>query len=278
MTLFSTHLSIFSLRKYYSIFEISWSNGFVYRLNFVMWRVRSVIQLLVVYFLWLAIFKEGGTIVGYDRSMILTYVLGTAILRSFVLGSRSQDIGREIASGDLNNFLLRPLNYFGNWLSRDLADKVLNLIFVAIELIILILLLQPSIIIQTQVFYVASFLFASFIALLIYFFLSFLISSITFWYPEHSGWPARFLLFVIIEFLSGGLFPLDIFPKAAFNILRLLPPAYFLFYPLQIYLGRLSIQEVLSTLLIMFSWLAILIFISRLVWHKGLKVYGAYGR
>lgn len=267
-----------SLQKYLQVLKISWSNGFVYRLNFIMWRVRSVLQLLVVYFLWHAIFKEGGTLAGYDKQTMLTYVLGTAILRSFVLGSRSIDIGQEIASGDLNNFLLKPINYFANWLTRDLADKALNFIFVIIELTIFILVLKPPLLVQTRLFYIASFVVLSTFAMLIYFFLSFLISATTFWYPEHNGWPARFLSFVIIEFLSGGLFPLDIFPQTVFRVLRILPPAYFLFYPLQVYLGRINAQEVFSTATTMIIWLAVLVLIARFVWYRGLAIYGAYGR
>jgi len=114
--------------------------------------------------------------------------------------------------------------------------------------------------------------------MLIFFFLSFLVSAVTFWYPEHNGWPARFVAFVIIEFLSGGLFPLDIFPQAVFKVLSFLPPAYFLFYPLQIYLGRLAKPEIFAVFAMMFVWLAVLYFCARLVWNKGVKIYGAYGR
>lgn len=266
------------LSKYLQIGKISWANGFVYRLNFVMWRVRSVIQLLVVYFLWLAIVGKSEAIFGYEKQMILTYVLGTSILRSFVLGSRSIDVGSEIANGDLSNYLVKPLNYFANWLTRDLADKALNLIFVIFELTAIIIILKPPLFLQTNSLYLISFIVAAILAMLIYFFLSFLISSVTFWYVEHSGWPVRFFSAVIIEFLSGGLFPLDILPQVAFNILRLLPPAYFLFYPMQIYLGRLSGQRIFIVLLTMAVWLIILIKIAQYIWNKGLKVYGAYGR
>lgn len=266
------------MKKYLSIFFISWANGFVYRLNFIMWRVRSVIQLLVVYFLWLAIFRQGGTIFGYEKQMILTYVLGTALLRSFVLGSRSVDVASEIARGDLSNYLVKPINYFANWLTRDLADKTLNLIFVSFELTAIILILKPPLFFQTQPLQLILFIIASLLAMLIYFFLSFLISSVTFWYVEHSGWPVRFVSTVIIEFLSGGLFPLDILPQVAFNLLRFLPPAYFLFYPMQIYLGRLNFQASVTSLLVMIVWLLALIKITQFIWNQGLKVYGAYGR
>lgn len=267
-----------SLQKYKQILQISWQNGFVYRLNFIMWRVRSVIQLLVVYFLWLAIFKDGGNFAGYDKQTILTYIIGTSVLRSFVLASRSQDVGAEIATGNLNNFLVRPLNYFLSWLTRDIADKALNFSFLIGELILLFLILQPPFFMQTDLFYLSTFLLTSVLAMLLYFFLSFLISSVAFWYPEHNGWPGRFLAMVIIEFLSGGLVPLDVFPRPAAAVLQLLPPAYFLFHPLQIYLGRISYLQTWAILTSLIFWLGLLIFIAKLVWNKGLKIYGAYGR
>lgn len=266
------------LAKYITIAKISWSNSFVYRLNFIMWRVRSVLQLLTIYFLWLAIFKKGGMAFGYDLELMGTYIFGTAILRSFVLGSRSVDVASEISRGNLSNYLVKPLNYLANWLSRDLADKALNLIFVTGELFILLYLLRPQIWLQANPFYLIAFLVASLLAMLIFFFLSFLISSVTFWYVEHSGWPLRFLSMVIIEFFSGGLFPLDILPPLAYNVVRLLPPAYFLFYPMQIYLGRLSIQATIGALTVMVLWVVILVKITQFVWNQGLRVYGAYGR
>ena len=100
----------------------------------------------------------------------------------------------------------------------------------------------------------------------------------TFWIPEGNGWPQRFLIFVSLEFFAGGLFPLDILPEAIFKIAKNLPSAFFLNFPLQIYLGRLSVQEVFSTILIMFAWLFVLITVAKFIWHRGLKVYGAYGR
>ncbi len=267
-----------ALGKYKQILQISWANGFVYRLNFIMWRVRSILQLLVVYFLWLAIFKEGGSFAGYEKQTILTYVLGTSVLRSFVLASRSQDIGAEIASGDLNNFLIRPLNYFANWMSKDLADKALNSIFVFVELALIIFILQPPLFLQTNPIFLSAFVITSVVAMLMYFFLSFLISSITFWYPEHNGWPARFLAVIMIEFLSGGLFPLDIFPEKAARVLEFLPPAYFLFHPMQIYLGRVGLIHIATILGSMIVWVIALAVVSKSVWNKGLKIYGAYGR
>lgn len=266
------------MSKYFQVFKISWANGFVYRLNFIMWRVRSLFHLFTVYFLWIAIFGQRQQVFGYSQSVMLTYVLGTAVLRSFVLSSRSVTVGMEIANGNLSNYLIKPINYFANWLSRDLADKLLNIFFVTIEISLFILLFKPSVIPPASLAHLVLFLLATIIAMLMYFFFSFLVSSFTFWYPEHNGWPLRFIIFMVLEFLAGSLFPLDIFPQSVFNIFRLFPPAYFLFYPMQIYLGRLPTDQLGSVFLIMGFWLLILYKITQLVWKKGLKIYGAYGR
>lgn len=266
------------MSKYFAIFKTHWQSSFVYRLNFIMWRVRTVLQFFTVYFLWFALFIGQDKIFDYTQSVMLTYVIGTAVLRSFVFSSRSVSVGAEIASGDLNNYLVKPLSYLKNWLARDLADKLLNIIFLSLELTLIIIILKPPLVFPASFSNLSLFVLTVIMAMMMYFLFSFLISSFTFWYPEHNGWPLRFFIFMIIEFLAGGLFPLDILPPLAFKVFSLLPPAYLIFYPIQIYLGRLDFNQTISTIAIMITWILILYKLSRIVWKKGLKIYGAYGR
>ena len=90
------------LQGYWQLAKISWANGFVYRLNFIMWRLRVVVQVLAVYFLWLAILKPNQTIFDYTQAQMLTYILGTSIIRSLVFSSRSVDTQVEISTVHLN--------------------------------------------------------------------------------------------------------------------------------------------------------------------------------
>lgn len=266
------------LGKYLHIAKISWQNGFVYRLNFVMWRVRLVVQLLAVYFLWLAVLQQNQQVFDYSRSQLLTYILGTSVIRSLVFSSRSIDAQREIATGDLNNHLIKPISYFKYWFARDLADKLLNLVFVIIELILIFFILKPPVFLQTNLVQLGLFAIAAILAMLMYFYFSFLISMSTFWLPEGNGWPQRFFVFVLLEFFSGGLFPLDILPKPIFNVARNLPTAHFLHTPLQIYLGRIHGVAAYQSIAVMVLWIFIFSILASWVFKKGLKIYGAYGR
>ncbi|MFV1916944.1 MAG: ABC transporter permease, partial [Patescibacteria group bacterium] len=212
------------------MFKISFQQEFVYRVSFIMWRVRNVLQIFLVFFLWDTVFFDSGReVFGYDRTKILTYVFGLLLVRAFVLSARTVEVAGEISSGDLSNYLLKPLSYFRYWLTRDISSKALNLTFALAEGSILFLILKPPFFLQTNFFLIIGFLIALVIAMFIYFVLLFITSSVPFWIPE-AGWGVHFLVtVVIIEFLSGALFPLDILPSVIQDFLNLTPFPYLIF-------------------------------------------------
>lgn len=267
------------MKKYLQVFKISFQQEFAYRANFIMWRVRNVLQIFLVFFLWDAVFSQGDRVIfGYDRERILTYVFGLLIVRAFVLSARAQEVAGEISSGELSNHLLKPLNYFKYFLTRDISSKTLNLGFAAIETIILYLLLKPPFFVQTNVINILVFIVSIVIAMLIFFILVFIISSIPFWIPE-AGWGMHFLVTVVaVEFLSGALFPLDVLPQSIQGIINLTPFPYLIFFPLQVYLGKVTGLALIRGLIISGLWTGVLWLTLNSVWRRGLKVYQSHGR
>ena len=266
------------MHKYSHIFQISWDNGFVYRLNFIMWRLRVVLQMLAVLFLWSAVLKNSTNAFGYTDTEMLTYIFGISLLRSVIFMGRTTDVQAEISSGDLNNMLIKPIGYFSYWFSRDMADKILNVIFAVVEISILIWLLKPSLLPPASAEAAALFLIAVLIAIFLYFFLSFCISMTTFWMPESNGWSQRFFALIILEFFAGGLFPLDILPVPMQSLVAKLPTTYLMFTPMQIYLGRFNTHESLVAISMAAMWTLAFFSIARFTFNKGIKIYGAYGR
>lgn len=265
------------MRKYLQVTKITFQEYFVYRSNFLFWRLRAFIQLLVFYFLWLAVIPEGMTIFGYDQAKILTYILGTSIIRSFVLSSRSVDVAGEISSGAISNFLLRPINYLGRWLAKDLSDKILNLFFSIIGVLLILVFLRPPIIIQNNPLILLLTAVTTILGIILYFYLSFSLSLSAFWTPENV-WPPRFLAMIIIEFFAGSLFPLDILPAGLFKALKFLPFPYLLFFPLDVYLGKLTLREIFAGILISVFWILVFWQLARALFRLGLRSYVAWGR
>ena len=268
-----------SMSKYLQLFKISFAQEFVYRVNFVMWRVRNVLQIFVAFFLWSTVFSDSGKeLFGYDKAKILTYVFGLILVRAFVLSSKSVDVAGDIANGDVLNYLLKPVSYFKYWFTRDFASKFLNISFAVLETVILYIILKPPFFIQTNILYLSGFLVSVILAMLIYFILLFATSCVPFWVPE-MAWGAQFLVTVVIlEFLSGALFPLDILPSYMQTFLSYTPFPYLIFFPLQVYLGKVDFAMLTKGVGVSFVWVILLWYLLQNIWKKGLKVYGAYGR
>jgi len=267
------------MKRYFTIFKISLQQEFVYRLNFIMWRVRNVIQIFLIFFLWDSIFSAPNRVLfGYDRAKILTYVLGILVIKAIVFSSRTVDVSGEISSGALTNYLLKPVNYFYYWLTRDLSSKLLNLGFAVIEFGILFIILKPSFFLQTDFLVLLAFFISLAIAIFLFFLILFITSFIPFWAPE-LAWGAQFIVIVIIsEFLSGALFLLDILPKAFHEALYLTPFPYLLFFPLEIYLGKIAGLRIVRGIIISLLWSLVLWILMKSIWFRGLKVYRAEGR
>ena len=264
------------MRRYLRIAKNTWDETFTYRFSFLTYRIRNILQILTIYYLWTFFIPQNTTFLGYSQSQMLTYVLGTMIVSSVVMATRSQAIGNDINQGNLSSFLLKPMNYFGYWFARDLGDKTVNFFFSITELVLLFILLHPPFFLQTDPFFLIMAILSICFGTLLYFYFSVLMGCFGFW--SNEVWGPRFVFYQIIMFFSGSLFPLDILPKTLYSVLELLPFNYLIYFPLKIYLGDLSAIAIVKGLIITTVWIGIVHYLTTIVWQKGLKVYTAYGR
>ncbi len=267
-----------SIGKYFSVFRVSFQQEIAYRFNFLMWRLRNVLQIFLVFFLWDAVFAvPGRELFGYTREQILTYVFLTILVKALVFSARAVDVSGDIARGDLSNHLLKPISYFKYWFTRDVSSKLLNVGFASIEFSVLVLAFKPNLFFQTSISYILLAALSVFIAIFIYFCILFIVSSIPFWMPE-GGWGANFLLIIVLDFLSGSLFPIDVLPVNVQRFLYFTPFPYMIFFPIQIYLGNFDMTFALQGILTGGIWGMALYLIMKNVWRKGMLSYQATGK
>lgn len=232
-------------------------------------------QLLLVYFIWWTVFQSQDEVFGYTQSSILTYILVAAFIRAIVLGTRVTDLIESINSGAVVNFLIKPIGFIRYYLVRDAADKLFNIGFFILEISLLIWLLKPPIMIQTNLLILLPFFLSIIGGLIIYFCINFIISLTAFW--VENSWGPLFLMSVILESLGGVLFPVDILPGVLFNALMLTPFPYLIYFPSKIYLGTLSISEVTYGFAIFSIWIIILILLMNRMMKMGFRHFTAVG-
>ncbi|MFH0937419.1 MAG: ABC-2 family transporter protein [Candidatus Daviesbacteria bacterium] len=266
------------MNKYLQLIKASFQEYFVYRLNFILWRVRALMQLAILFFLWSTVYQGTPNIFGYSEGQMLTYVLGISLIRSYILAARlSENVGAEIVTGNLTNLLLKPISYLKYVFSRDLSDKGINIFFSSLEITGFILIFKPSLLFQQQPIYLVFSALAVILALLLYFFVNITISYSAFWLVN-DWWAPRFVFGIALEFLAGGIFPIDILPKIFAQILFLTPFPYMLFFPMKIYLGQLTLLQISQGLAITVFWVLAFYYLQKWLWGVGLRRYEAVGR
>ena len=263
------------MSKYLAVFKITWEQGLVYRLNFALWRVRSILQLLLAYFIWWTVFQNQEQIFGYTQSLILTYILVAALIRAIILSSRVMDVAGQINEGSIVNFLIKPLDFITYYFTRVFGYKLLNISFVAVEITMLIFLLKPQIAFQTDTFFLTLFILSAILGMILYFTISFILGMTAFW--VENSWGPFFLLMIFLEGLGGGLFPIDILPNPLSQIILLTPFPYLIYFPSKLYLGTMPSVEIIQGFSVLVFWVITLWFLMIKTLEKGLKIYTAVG-
>ncbi|MBI2617349.1 ABC-2 family transporter protein [Candidatus Gottesmanbacteria bacterium] len=264
------------MRKYIAVSQNSFYDYLAYRLNFLLWRMRVILFMLINYFLWLAVMPNEGSIFGYSQKEILTYIMLTILINGIVLSTQTARVAEEINSGSLNGFLIRPINYFLYNVFRDLPDKCINTFFSFIELGILIFLLHPPLYIARDLGSIALFILAVICASILYFEINMILSFLGFW--VNDVWAPRFLFFILVSFLAGNYFPLDIFPESIYKFLEFLPFSYLVYFPLKLFIGHGAGISVVKGFLILLFWVVALFGVMEYIWRKGLRIYTAVGQ
>ena len=263
------------LSAYHALFKLTWQRNLEERANVFLERIRNVALFFSLYFMWSAVLGNRGSILGYEKAQLLTYVIGMSLLRALVLSAQSDQVAQEIASGRVAAILLRPIHHLLYWLTRDLAEKALHGSAVIVELAVFILLLRPSLFFPHQwsslLFSISGILLAGFL----YFLMTYLVGLAGFWTSESGG--PRFCFALLLEFCAGAFFPLDVLPAFLRGFLLWTPFPYMVFFPLNIYLGRLDSAQILQGMCIGWAWVAVIGMTVHYVWQAGLRSYAAEG-
>jgi len=266
------------LRKYYYIFKSTWQEYMAYRANFFLEILGGAALFGAIMFLWLNVYKNSGgaAIGGYAMPEMVTYLLLGGALSAVTLSTSAGDeIDQEINEGTASNYFLKPININFYWFSRDLARKTINLIFSIISFGIIFFVARRFVLPPVSSTMLVLGFFAAGLGIAIHFLLFYLTSIISFWLGR--TWGFRFVLRVVMEIATGAIIPLSFIPGVWQSVLFFLPFKFLAYFPIQIYLGKFSIEQITSGFAESLIWLALLGFLSYYVWKRGVRYYTASG-
>ena len=212
---------------------------------------------------------QGRTLAeGYDLGAMLTYVWVTQALIMPLYLWGWQEIALTIRSGSVATDLMRPVSYFGYWLSQDLGRALYHILFRLFPTIAIGLLLFRVHLPSDPLTWLA-FPFALLLAIVISFSFRFMVNVTAFWFTDLRGIYAFALL--LVNLLSGFLVPLAFFPAALRTLIAYLPFAGMVSIPLNIFLERLTPRQLLGGVALQAIWAVLFIGMAQLLLHKATR-------
>jgi ABC-2 type transport system permease protein len=262
--------------KYYQSFLIGLQSNLVYRLNFAVRGFFSLFHLAVVFILWGAAFAHTPVIGGFTFGQTLTYFLVMLVMQFFV-GAFNEDyqISEEIRSGLINQFILKPIDYFLYRFSIFAAARLVTGVLILLPLLVVLPLLHDHLTLPAEAWRYVLLLPAMVLSALIQFSIAYCFGMLTFWFLEIQGFV---VLSMAIESLLGGqMFPLDLLPAWLFRLSQYLPFYYQTYFPTAILTGRIDFAAAVHGFGIQLAWVLALLALNRFLWLRGLRRHTAVG-
>lgn len=266
-----------TLSKYGHSFLVGLQSNIVYRWNFAIRGFFSLFHLAVVFVLWGAAYANNPTIGGFALDQTITYFVMLIVLQ-FMIGAFNEDyqISEEIRNGLINQFLLKPINYFAYRFSIYAAARLVSGLLIVIPLLVAYPFIREYINFPGDAWRLALGIPAIVLGALVQFSIAYCFGMLTFWFLEIQGFV---ILSMAIESVLGGqIFPLDLLPPAVLRVAEYLPFYYQMYFPAAILTGRINDPGMaLHGLVIALGWALLLLGLSQLLWKRGLRRHTAVG-
>ncbi|MEW2293467.1 ABC-2 family transporter protein [Streptomyces sp. NPDC006743] len=222
---------------------------------------NTVFGLILVY-TYLALWDARPHLGGYDHSQAVTYVwLGQAFLATLAIGGGGveDELMERIRTGDIATDLHRPADLQLWWLAADLGRSVFQLLGRGVVPFVFGALVFPAMLPTDPVTW-AAFLGAVPPAMLVSFGIRFLVALSAFWLLDGAG--VVQIAWLAGLFCSGMLLPLNVFPGALGEVVRVLPWSSLLQAPADVLLGH---ADPLRTYAFQGAWAVALLGAGRLL-------------
>ena len=197
--------------------------------------------------------------------------LQQAFLAFIMLWFRDSELAELIVTGNVAYELCRPVNLYGFWYARLLAQRLAAATLRCIPILVVASFLPKPLRLPPPASLLAAAGFAASLvaALLIVVGMSMLIQVFTFWTLSPAGTTLLFAMFS--EFLSGGVLAIPLMPEGLQKVLYFLPFAYTADVPFRIYSGHTLTGDIPGLVLRQLAWALALILVGALFMRRAMR-------
>lgn len=258
------------IKRYLTLMRAGVVESLQFRLSALVVVVGNLLYLIVVYFLWQAIYASAGTDVvnGMTFSDTLIYLVLATSLHNFMEMYIVWEIGERIRSGEIALDLLKPLQYRRYVFWANSGSFVSSFFFTFLPTFLIVAIVTNGAIpLGINLLY---FVISIVMSISINFSMDFFIGTVCL-YTE-SIWGINIMKQVVVLLLSGATIPLAFFPEPFKTIVSYMPFQAIYNAPLSILLnGNPDAKWLLITLGTQLFWCIVMNLFSKLFWKISVK-------
>jgi ABC-2 type transport system permease protein len=274
------------LRSWWMMLVICLEERLVYRGDFALGTLMRFLPIVTQVFLWTAVFAASSRseLAGYTRNDIVAYYLLTMVARAFSsMPGLAGGVARSIRDGSVKKYLVQPVDYMGFLLASRIAHKLVYYAVAIVPFAAVFFCCRGFFPPAPDLLTGAAFLASLLLAFLLGFLLEATLGMLGFWFLEVSS--IIFAYMLVQYLLSGHMFPIEMLAGiptgitglSLADVVRWLPFEYTAYFPPAIWLGKIRGSELAWSLAIEATWVVVLAFVCRVVWHRGTRRYSGFG-
>ena len=258
------------LKKYLTLTRAGIIESLQFRLSMLVMVAGNLLYLIVIYFLWKAIYASADSDVvnGMTFSDTLIYLVLATALFNFMEMYTVWQVGRDIQSGKIVLDLVKPMDY-RRYIFWSFSGAFVTNFFCTFlpTFIVVAIVTNGAIHMGLNLLYFAV---SVVLAIMVNFSIDFIVATICL-YTE-SIWGINMMKQVIVLLLSGATVPLAFFPDTLRNVVDHLPFQAIYNAPLTLLLdGDPDMKDVCITLGTQLAWCVGMFIVSKLFWKHSIK-------
>ena len=255
------------LKSMVALAKMQFKQYSIYKSNFYLWTLNRLVEIMVYIFVWQAIYNQTGDAGGLSISQMVTYYILVASISSFATWGLNEDIAYSIRNGNINKELLNPISYFQYYFGMNIGEMAFALVIGLATFLICNIFWIVTL--PINIGYLLMFFAVMLLGIPVTFFLQMIVGTVGFY--SGSIWGMKILKKSVIAIFSGIIAPITLFPEWFQKIAHILPFKDLVYTPINIWLGQISINEIIFVIIKLIIWGILLYLIARIFFNYSVK-------
>ena len=246
-------------------------NAFISRVKYrgnMLWGLAwGIVALLPQVFLWRALFGDSYTVAGVTLAQMMTFLVISRLVSQGISLKTGRVFEERMKSGDISLDMVRPSDPRLLASAQAAGESMVNILLEGLPVFLVAIVIVGGILPPETGLHFMLFMISVTLAIILSIVFQMLVGLAAFWFL--SVWLLDWVLRFFLALFSGGIVPLWFMPQWVQHVAVWLPFQAMHFTPIQIYLGRYSVEESIMAIGVQVIWIILLYLVQKMLWWRG---------